>query len=247
MWLLILLGLLTSKICFAQDASPSATLFSQYQTDYLHWRDLYNQSYLVFIDKKNTHTKYQTLTTKQERLDAAIKTFITRNTMLVSYLRALRAALEISQPQNPTDTEKVQIEISQTENWLNEQNTILSSINNDNDVDRWVEEFKNKHIEIQQFIYTALIQNEINSRTKILNDIIALNQSLSIPTNISLPVKSDLIKSALKAALATTQKKQNANRFNNFYPEAKQEIIKADSYLAELLSDLKAIIIKRSQ
>jgi len=111
-------------------------------------------------------------------------------------------------------------------------------------------------IAIQTVIYTALTQNQINQRLLSLDLIKKLSDNLKNDPKTgdqlndwlnSLPVKSDLVVSKLKNATDLTQTKQLSNRFVNFYSDAKNELIDADRYLQNMLSDLKAVAIKLNQ
>jgi hypothetical protein len=269
MWFLLLLSLLITPVhaidstVSAQNATPSVNLdlsatptpplFDQYKKDYLYQYDLYNQAYLNYIDKKQVHTKYGTITTQKEKFTAAVDTINARNKALKSYLLALRVMLDDYKDSNPTITEKVKIDLSKWEAWFNEQLTVVPAINNDDDLKKWADDFKNKYITIQPIIYTALTQHEINLRTQTLSLLQDVANDIKNDPNIkpesqqwisSLTVKSDLVNTSLNNALNATKKNQYQNKFVNFYPDAKLEINKATGYLREIGSDLKLTIIK---
>jgi len=254
-FLIILFTSFTRQV-LAQEATPAAGLFETYKTDYLFQQKIYQEDYLDYFRKKQIHTQYGTLITQKDKNEATIKFLITRNTMLKAYLLALRVKLDQYEAQNPTDTEIAQIGLSKLEEWLVEQNTILSSINNESDTSEWAETFKNKYTDIQQQIYTSLVQNEANQKTLVLKDIKKLADDIKNSPKIkpesqqwfsSLPTKSDLVISALNDALKKTQKSQySGSNFQDFYSETKIDLNKANGYLAEMVSNLKSIVVKFS-
>ena len=258
MWLLLLLTLLLPKASFAQDASNSSTqptviptpttnpvfaLFEKYKTDQKYTQDLYQAAFLEYTQKKETHTKYGTLTTLQDKIDATKKALLARNNTLRAYLTALRTDLDKYKSSDPTNTQKYQIELNKLEDWLNEQNSIVSALNNDEDIKNWSTNFNKKYISIQQIVYTSLTIHQINHRLEVLNRIKDLSNSIGKqPDNFI--IKSDLVTSSLTTAYTNTQIKQITTRFNDFYPSVKKELSKANGYLQNLLDDLKAVVIK---
>jgi len=233
---------------------PNIALFQQYQKDFLFQRDLYQSSYLDYTQKKQVHTKYGTITTQKDKIDATKKVLIDRNNMMRAYTIALRTKLNINKSINSTDTEKDQIELSKWESWFDEQNSVIPALNNESDISKWSQSFSNKLISIQQFWYTALVQNETNLRQITLSNIKNLASEIqsSLQTSnpevqqwlTSLPIKSDLVDTSLTNAANKTLVKQDLTRFNNFYPSAKTELSKANSYLLEMDNNLKSIITK---
>lgn len=276
---LLLLGLLFAQPSFAQETpttitatitptetpspiptptpDPNIALFLQYQTDYLYQRDLFQASYLDYTQKKQVHTKYGTITTQKDKIDATKKTLIDRNNMMRAYTIALRTKLNLNRQINPIITQKNQIELSKWESWFDEQNSVIPALNNESDITKWSQEFTNKLIVIKQYWYTALVQDEVNLRQitlKDLKELSAIVQTSLSSTNpeiqqwlTSLPIKSDLVDTSLRNAVNATLKPQDQNQFNNFYPDAKEEISKANSYLLEINNNLKSIVIKFGQ
>lgn len=267
MFWLILFCLFLPSTALAQDATASAALpatalatagptpnlLLQYQNDYLYQRDLYQQAYLTYINKRQVHTKYQSLTTQKEKLEATKNALLSRNNLLRAYLLALRVSLDDYKSQDPTETEKHQIEISKWETYFDEQNSIVSALNNEDDINRWAAEFKNKYISIQQTIYSALIRHELNQKNSVIADIERLAATIQSSPSLkpegqnwfsNLPIKIDLVKTALNEALKQSQRPQNQNNFINFYPGARVELNKATGYLTEINDNLKSIVIK---
>lgn len=236
--------------------NPEFELFKKYQSDYNYMYEQYKQAYLNYTQKKEIHTKYGTLTTKQEK-DAATKSvLIARNSALKAYLTALRIDLDRYKTANPTDTSKYQIELQKLENWFDEKNTVISAINNDEDIKSFATEFDKKYITIQQTIYTSLALHQINHKKLILAQIQSLSDEIKSDSRIdnqqtdwqgTQVIKTDLTDTALKSAYSATQVKQSTQRFSNFYPNSKKEITKAVQYLTDMLSDLKAIVIRNYQ
>jgi hypothetical protein len=273
-WFLVLLFSLSLKPAFAQDSSVSATpatptatiiptptpnpaiaLFAQYQNDYNYQRDLYQKAYLEYLNKKNIYTKYGTITTQQEKFDATKKALSARNNTLRAYLIALRVDLDKYKTVNSTETEKLQIELSKLESWCLEQNLIIDSLNNEDDVKKWIEgQFVPNFITIQQVAKTALVLHENNQILTILNNLKNLSSDIKSATQnnptvqsllSSMPIKYDLVTTSTKNAYDLTQTKQYpGSPFNDFYPNSKKEITKAQGYLVEIQNSLKSIVNK---
>lgn len=232
---------------------PSEDLYQKYKTDYLFLRDSYQKDYLTYVDKSRVYTKYGTVTTQKEKTDAAKTTIVSRNKMFKAYLMAIRTRLDIYQSSNSTDTEKVKIELSKWESWFDEQNQVVSSINNEKDLDKWAENFSEKYIEIQTSIYSALVRHEVNMKQEALSQIQSLISNVqSLPGYQSndpswinnLAIKTDLIKQSLDSSILLSQNSQNSNRFINFYPRAQENFAQAGTYLNEVVNDLKSVITK---
>lgn len=241
----------------AQEPSPSVNLFETYKIDYLHQQKIYQETYLDYSKKKQIHTQYGTIITQKDKNEATIKTLIARNTMLKTYLMAIRVKMDKYESQNPIETEIRQIELSKLEEWLEEQNTIVSSINNESDISQWAQNFKEKYTIIQQESYSSLIQDEVNQKVLILEKIKKLAENIKNSSNIKMenqqwfsgiPIKSDLVIKSLNEAIEKTKKDQYSfnQNFQDFYPSAKADIDKANNYLTEMISDLKSIVIKFS-
>jgi hypothetical protein len=259
MWFLLLFILFTSPInaqeatVSAQTPTPTPPLFLQYQKDYLYQYDLYQQAYLKYVEKKEVFTKYGTITTQNEKFTAAIDTINARNKTFKAYLTALRIMLDEYQSANSTNTEKVKIDITKWEAWFEEQMAVVPAINNEEDLIKWVKEFKINYITVQQVMYTALIQHEVNLRVQTLNLLKDTADYIKNSPNVqpesqswlnSLTIKSDLVNTSLTGALDMAKRKQIQNKFSDFYPNARIEMNKANNYLREISADLKLTIIK---
>ncbi|MFA5895100.1 MAG: hypothetical protein WC851_04965 [Candidatus Shapirobacteria bacterium] len=233
--------------------TPTPRLFDQYKNDYLFQYDQYQQDYLVYVDKKRVYTKYGTITTQKEKFSAAISAINSRNKAFKSYLLALRVLLDDYKSANPTQTEKNQIDLGKWEAWFTEQITVVPAINNDDDLKKWTEDFKEKYIVIQGVIYTSLVQHEINLRQLTLDKLQEIATDIRNNPSIrpesqqwisSLTVKSDLISTSFNSALTFTRKNQSQTKFSNFYPDSKLELNKSNNYLREISADLKLIVTK---
>ncbi|MFA4827130.1 MAG: hypothetical protein WC596_02635 [Candidatus Shapirobacteria bacterium] len=266
LWFLVLLFGLFLKPVYAQDASvsakpptptpnPAIALFAQYQNDYNYQRDLYQQAYLEYLNKKNIYTKYGTITTQQEKFDATKKALSARNNTLRAYLIALRVDLDKYRSVNTTETEKFQIELGKLESWCLEQNLIIDSLNNEEDVKKWIgDQFVPNFMTIRQATATALVLHENNQILTILNSLKSLTSDIKLATQnnltaqsllSSMPIKYDLVTISTQNAYTLTQTKQySGNQFNDFYPNAKKEITKAQGYLVEIQNSLKSLVNK---
>lgn len=211
--------LLPAFLVLAQNQSPS--LFQQYQTDYLFQRDQYTQDYKVYLDKTQIDKKYHSIATEKDKAAAAQKAIATRNLMLKAYLMSLRVKLEDYKSANPQATSAIQSDLSAHETWL-ETNQDLAS----------------RYVAIQQSIYTALIQHQINRQQSALNLLQNQASLINSPLLSSLPGKYSQITSHFQKAILITQKPQYIS-FSNFYPEAKNKLDKSQNLLIDITETLK--------
>jgi hypothetical protein len=257
MWFLLLLFFIFTPPVHAQDASTSATPtsnpFPQYQQDYLYQYSLYQQAYTDYINKKQIFTKYGTVTTQNDELLAAVTAINARSRVFKSYLMALRVMLDSYKSVNPDATTTSQTSLNDWEKWFGEQLAVVSAINNTHDLQLWVKNFQTKYTQIQQTIYTALVQNELNLRQLALNQVQSLASDMQSNSHLkpdsqqwvqSYNDKTNLVTVSLKEALALTKKNQSLDHFSNFYPEAKNNLDQSKKYLTVITGDLKLIIIK---
>ena len=257
MWFFLLLFFTFASPVHAQDATASATptpdLFPQYQTDYLYQYNLYQQAYTDYINKKEIFAKYGTVTTQNDELLAAVNTINARSRVFKSYLMALRVMLNSYKSVNPDATAADQTNLDNWENWFDQQLTVVSAINNTHDLQLWVKNFQTKYNQIQQSIYTALVQNEVNLRQLTFSQIQSLVSDMQSDPHLkpdsqqwiqSYTDKSGLISADLNDALSLTKKNQLLDHFSNFYPNAKTDLDQSKGYLAEIAGDLKLIIIQ---
>lgn len=254
LFIVIFITLISSPVQ-AQTNTPTPTdqdLFGQYKTDFQYQQDLYQESYLKYIDKKQIHTKYGTITTQSDKDEATKNVLINRNDMLKAYLLALRVKLNFYiTPETFYDTQKIKIEIYKWEDWLVEQDLIVNSLNNENDIQQWAKEFQNKYETIKQQINIALIQNELNLRYTALQTTKSLTDDVRIYKNIpkenqtwltSVAIKTDQITSSLKKAKNIVSSYDSSNS----YTQSKKELINSTNYFYDIISILKAIIIQNS-
>lgn len=201
--------------------SPGPTLFQQYQTDYFYQRDQYTQDYKIYLEKKDVDKKYHSIATERDKTSAAQKAISTRNLMLEAYLMALRVKLEDYKTANPQATSAVQSDLSTHEVWLGTNQDLAS-----------------RYMAIQQSVYIALIQHQINRQQSALNLLQNLAGQISNPLLSSLPNQYSQITSHFQKAILITQKPQYSN-FNNFYPEAKTELTKSQNLLIDISTTIK--------
>jgi hypothetical protein len=259
MWFILLFLIFVSPIR-AQEvtaaASPTTTpvdLFKQYQDDYLYQYNLYQQTYSIYLEKKQVYKKYGTATTQNEKLLAAKETINARNRMFKSYLMALRVMLDVYKTADFSQTETDQNNLKDLEIWFDQQIPIVSAVSNDHDLQSWVNDFVIKYKLIQQSIYTALVQDEANLRWLTLNQSQTLMQNIKNNPHLitdsqqwlqSYTDKSTLTTNAINAAMALTKKNQTGTRFANYYPSAKDNFKLARKNLTGIVGDLKLIIIR---
>ncbi|MFA6602511.1 MAG: hypothetical protein WCT01_01780 [Candidatus Shapirobacteria bacterium] len=250
------LAVRAQDVATASAPAPTPDLVAQYFTDLNFQQNQYQKDYLNYVAKSKVHTTYRTITTQKERLEATRSVLITRNNLLKTYLMYLRVLLTKHSVSSPTETERLQIELSKWEAYFDEQNSIVTSLNNESDISTWSADFASKYITVQQLLYTTLVQQEINQRTEVTAMLQTLTSQIQNSGKIStdtqwfsdLPIKFDLVTQSLTKAAATSVTRQNnPTRFYNFYPDAKVELNKAKNYLTQIASDLKVIVIKNWQ
>jgi len=144
MWFLLFLFLLAVP-AKAQDSTPSAQLFNQYQSDYLYQYNLYGQAYADYSDKKQIFAKYGTVTTQNDAFLAAVTAINARSRVFESYLMALRVILDNYRDANPVQTAADQAQLSSWESWFSDQITVVSAITNTHDLQIWIKTFQGKY------------------------------------------------------------------------------------------------------
>lgn len=248
MWPIALIFSLLTRPVFAQN-----TEFAQFKNDYTFQYNQYLASYSKYLEKKDIYTKYGSVSTEADKLDAAKTAINNRNSALKSYIQALRVYLNGYQDADPANTKRLQIELQNWEDWLNEQLTVVPNINNSKDLSKWAGDFQTKYMDIQQSIYTALVYNQINKEKTTLGLINTLSDTIKSDPNVqnqswvsNLTIKSDLANQSLQSAANLTTKKQYQTKFSNFYPDSKSYLSTANNYLQAILKDLKIIIITTS-
>lgn len=238
----------------AQEITPVSLLFDQYQNDYIYQRSLYQKSLNIYNEKSQIDSKYSTVTTQSDKLIALKDNLIKRNSMLKAYLMALRVKLDSNKAISFDETDKIQNNLKLSEEWIESENQKIQNFNNFSEVKEWAGTFKTKYIEIQPFIYTALVQNEINLDSVILSDINNLTNKVQSQPQISEQDKrlindikntSNEVNSSLKNAYDLARKPQTLhNKFNDFYPSTKIELNSAKRNLTNMFTNLKIIATK---
>ncbi len=237
--------------------NPAIALYNQYKNDYLFNRDQYAQSYLDYTQKKQIYTKYNTVTTQNDKIDATKQALITRNNTLKTYLRALRVKLDIYKTSDPTNTNKLQIELSKLENYFDEQNTIVTTLNNDADIQNNATDFRIQYIHVQQIEAASLVQSEYNLRLSTLNELKSYITQLQTDSTLTTEGKQSLSNEIIKADNALTnlnnaQDIVNQNmgpstyQFSDFYPDAKAKLVTANQYEIDIINDLQNILVRYS-
>lgn len=237
---------------------PAIALFEQYKNDYLFSRDLYQQAFLDYTQKKQVHTKYNTVTTHDEKIIATKAAITARNLTLKNYLKALRVKLDFYRDADNINTSKLQIELSKLEPWLDEQNKIVNTLNNDTDIQSNGNQFITKYIFIQQIIYSSLVQSEYNLRLLTLQQLNNYIPELQSDPTISaegkqwvnsLIIKADNSQTSLNQAfqIPLQSRQITSSRFTNFYPNAKIKLVTANQYNIDIINDIRNILIKFSQ
>lgn len=232
--LLLFLCLVTPV--FAQDSS---NLYTQYRTDYLYQRDLYQKDYLDYLNKKDTYTQYASLAAEKDKILATKNVFLSQNLMLKAYLMALRVTL----PDNPIR----QNELQNWESWLSTQNQLIPELNSTLALKNWAKNFQTQYVLIQKELYTSLIQSQIDRRLKTLVEIKKMAQIANIDWSSDFSDQENKVNQSFQLAIETTHQNQRQDQFSDFYPDAKKNLNQADIYLKSLISDLKSIIIKNNQ
>ncbi|MFA6250733.1 MAG: hypothetical protein WC686_04515 [Candidatus Shapirobacteria bacterium] len=244
----------TSTVTLAPTATPTPEdPFPKYFADYQYQIKLYQEAYKLYTEKKQINLKYGTVTTQKEIFDATKQVLAARNDTLRTYALALQFYIDKLKSQQPQEIEKSQIELTAWEKWLKEQNLILESINNADDLKDYLAEFKKNYIGIQKSLYSALVKNRINYQKLNLQRLSIIEQDLKSLPDIPaselawfdpVTVKIDLINQAFSQSLSYTNQKQNQRSFDNFYPDSTLELTKVDNYLLDISKTLKSIIIK---
>ncbi len=222
-------------------------------TDYLYQYDLYNQSYQIYNEKKQINTKYNTIATQKELFSSTLNAINSRNTTLKTYLIALQISLNKYLASDPEPTQKLQNELIKWENWIDSQQSVVSTLNTEKELNLWASNFKQKYPQIQNTIYSALTQNEINLRLQTLSRLQLVASDIKVDPDIkpqslqwldSLNLKSDIVKTSLDNAKSIYQKNLDQPTYSDFYSDVKFETSTAIHELKETSNNLKLTIVK---
>ena len=247
---IILFFCLSLQNSLAQETTP-VSLFNQYQSDYVYQYNLYQQAYSKYTEKSQIYAKYKTITTQKDKISTAISAINARNLTLKSYFMALRVLLDQSKSANPDTTQAIQDKLSLLENWITDQSAIILTLDDLDKLQQYATSFQKKYIEIQQIVYTALVQNEVNLRQLTLNELQSLTDIIKNNPQIkpesqqwiaTLSTESDSVSFSLTNALNLTKKEQFTTNFINFYPSSQDQLNNAQNRLIKITSDLKLIV-----
>jgi len=232
-----------------------AQVSNEYFNDVSYQQDLYNQSYDLYLGKKQIHSQYNSITTEKELLDT-IKTALTnREILLSSYLLHLRASMDTYKPISPDLTGQVQQQLLNHNLWLTNQSKQIDKIQNKIQLDDYNQTFFQRYIQIQTSMATSRIQNQINHQQSVVNQIKDLILQLKAEHRLDQQAQNwisqidtnlQTCQLYLAEAYKETQTKQNTRKFNDFYPDAIDQISKSKQILTKIILDLQSLLKKFS-
>lgn len=225
------------------------------QDDLSYQQDLYNQSYDTYLEKKQVHSQYNSITTEKELLSAIKTTLVNRQNLLSAYLTLLHSSLDIYKSISPDLTAYIQQQLIDQQVWLTNQIKQINQIQNQNQLNLYNLAFDQKYIQIQTSMATARIQNQINHQQLIIKQIEDLILQLKAEHQLDQQaqnwisqIDTDLqtCQLYLDQAYKETQTKQNTRTFKNFYPNAIDQISKSKQTLTKTILDLQSLLKKFS-
>ena len=226
-----------------------------HQDDLSYQQDLYNQSYDTYLEKKQVHSQYNSITTEKELLSAIKTTLVNRQNLLSAYLTLLHGSLDIYKSTSPDLTAHIQQQLFDQQVWLTNQLKQINQIQSQNQLNIYTQTFEQKYIQIQTSIATARIQNQINHQQLIIKQIEDLILRLKAERQLDQQaqnwisqIDTDLLtcQPYLTEAYKETQTKQNTRKFNDFYPDAIDQITKSKQTLTKTILDLQSLLKKFS-
>jgi len=225
------------------------------QQDLSYQQDLYNQSHNVYLDKKQIHQKYNSITTEKELLDTIKNTLFCRENLLSAYLTLLHDSLDIYKSASPDLTSQIQQQLINHQVWLKQQSKQINQIQSQDQLNLYSQVFNQKYVRIQTSIATSRIQNQINYQQLIVKQIEELILQLKAEHQLDQQAQSwinqidtDLqtCQDYLNQAYKKTQTKQNTRTFKNFYPDAIDQITQSKHILTKTILDLQSLLKKFS-
>ena len=245
----LILSLLTNKT-YAQISD-----LDQYKNDVSLQQDLYNQSYNVYLEKKQTNLQYNSIATEKELINTIKQTLTLREKLLSAYILLLRSSMEEYKPISIDKTNQLQQQLFEHQVWLNNQSKQINPIQDKNQIDTYNQTFIHQYIQIQITIDKSRVQNHINHQLTTIKEIKNLILSLKAEEGLDQQAQNwiNQIESNLQTcqqhldlAEEETQTKQYGRTFKEFYTDALSEINKSKIILNKTIQDLQSLIKKFS-
>jgi hypothetical protein len=227
----------------------------QYRDNVSYQQDLYNQSYDLYVEKKQIHSQYNSIATEKELINVIKNTLAYREDLLSTYLLLLRSSMEEYKPISIDITNSLQQQLFEHQVWLKNQSKQISLIQNKNQLDDYNQSFSQQYIQIQISIDQARVQKHINHQQTIIKRVKNLILSLKAEQGLDQQaqnwinqVESDLqtCQQHLDLADQETQTKQHGRVFKEFYKDSLAEINKSKTILNKTIQDLQGLIKKFS-
>ncbi|MFH1714407.1 MAG: hypothetical protein ABH831_02330 [Candidatus Nealsonbacteria bacterium] len=227
----------------------------QYKDDVSYQQDLYNQSYGLYVEKKQIHSQYNSIATEKELINIIKNTLAYREDLLSAYLLLLRSSMEEYKPISIDITNSLQQQLFEHQVWLKNQSKQISLIQNKNQLDDYNQSFSQQYIQIQISIDQARVQKYINHQQTLIKRV--KNLILSLKAEQSLDQQAQTWINQIEADLQTcqqhldlanqeTQTKQSGRVFKEFYKDSLTEINKSKTILNKTIQDLQGLIKKFS-
>lgn len=257
--------ILTLIIIFFLLVSPvfsSEFNFDRAYQDYLFASEKYREAYREYIKARDSYLKYQTLASKTKAFEETFSFLQWRNEVIRTYLLALRLKLE--ETENSTYKQFFSSKIEEEINWyLNHKNTLKNAPNLENLIILG-KETETKYLETECLIYQILgiiittkektIHQKITTQSENLRKIIekikqSENKEINFAEKGLEEVKNLLLQSSTKQEEAEKiilqmepGKEKNLYKYQEIQTlleESHQILKKANSYLKEIISEVK--------
>jgi len=245
-----LLLFLKPNFIFSQD------LISKYQNDLSYQQHLYNQSYDLYLQKKNIHQQYQSIATEKELINIIKDTIQNRNSLLIAYLNLINAKLDTYKFQDTSSsTTSIQQVLNQQNLWLRNQSSKITSITNKSQLDQYNQQFSQNYKQIQQYIHNAQIQTQVNHQNLIISQIKNLLLKIKASPNFDnqaqnwiTEIESQLNHSIDFLSQARLQIKienlPSYQDYSNLYQDAKPLLDTSKQNLIKVIENISGVIKK---
>lgn len=204
----LLFFLVFPQSCFAQEFD-----FQKAWADYVYTSGQYQQFHEQYLKTKQTYTTYQTLSTKNEAVNAGIIAIKSREELVRTYLVMLR--MKLYEAKLSLDVGK-QEKINSADiliTWLEARKTKLDAVGNIDDLNSVSAEFENKHPEIEALSYKMIGAYKAGEMGLVIERITDLKDELkkkssSLSDQQKIEFDRSMIQIEEKISLAKTKRQQ---------------------------------------
>ena len=239
--------------------------FNRANSDYLYNYGLYRQSYNEYVAAKQAYLKYQTLTSKTEALEKTKQMLKNQDEVIKTYLTALRLKLAETSGISEYEQNILYLKLDSEIAWFAKHQEEIQSAGSLDDLADSAKDGKEQYQKTEILIYESLggilasketgLREEINQKIKELKDKIGEirlkgDKKTALAERWLLEAENRLTRSQEKQFAAqqilSSLKVSNTNKAGDYnqaqfaFEESHQYLKDANSYLKEVLREIKS-------